>query len=101
MTDADEFWNSRPVLDHILAFARARMVGPWALLGSLILRANASLDPNVVLPPTIGGVASLNTFVAFVGRSGHGKGATEAAARDATIVLLQQAHEDTARLLKA
>ncbi|SKZ99172.1 bifunctional DNA primase/polymerase domain protein [Mycobacteroides abscessus subsp. abscessus] len=84
MTDADEFWNSRPVLDHILAFARARMVGPWALLGSLILRANASLDPNVVLPPTIGGVASLNTFVAFVGRSGHGKGATEAAARDAT-----------------
>ncbi|OBC10356.1 hypothetical protein A5788_06570 [Gordonia sp. 852002-50816_SCH5313054-c] len=84
LTDADEFWNSRPVLAHILAFARARMVGPWALLGSLILRANASLDPTVVLPPTIGGVASLNVFVAFVGRSGHGKGATEAAARDAT-----------------
>ncbi|SCC02687.1 MULTISPECIES: hypothetical protein [unclassified Gordonia (in: high G+C Gram-positive bacteria)] len=83
-TDAETFWESRPVLTHILAFARARMVGPWALLGSLILRANGSLDPTVVLPPTIGGVASLNTFVAFVGRSGHGKGATEAAARDAT-----------------
>lgn len=54
------------------------------MLASLTARAIASLDPNVVLPPTIGGFASLNLAVVYVGPSGFGKGATEAAARDAT-----------------
>lgn len=81
MTD---IWHSRPVLTHTLNFARARRVGPTAMLGSLLVRAIASTDPNLVLPPVVGDFASLNVCFAFVGPSGHGKGATEAAARAAT-----------------
>jgi len=41
------------------------------------------IKPQVVLPPVIGSYASLNLFVALVGPSGMGKGASEAAAADA------------------
>ena len=80
----NDCWDARPVLRHASDFARARRVSRTALLGSLTARAIASLDPNVVLPPTIGGHASLNLAVVYVGPSGFGKGATDAAARDAT-----------------
>ncbi|MCH5645359.1 hypothetical protein [Gordonia sp. ABSL49_1] len=83
MTAAD-FWTARPVLEHVRDFARARRVPPLAMLASLTVRAIGSLDPNIVGPPVIGGYSSLNCAVAYVGPSGFGKGATEAAARDAT-----------------
>lgn len=83
-TEAHPLWDARPVLTHIQQFARSRRVAPLAMLGAVLLRAVASVDPKVVLPPTIGGVASLNLFVAFVGTSGLGKGATESAGREAT-----------------
>ncbi|WP_208651353.1 hypothetical protein [Gordonia alkanivorans] len=79
-----EFWEARPVLVHVRDFARARRVPPLAMLSSLIARAVGSLDPNVVGPAVIGGHSSLNLAVALVGPSGFGKGATEAAAREAT-----------------
>ncbi|WP_138845261.1 hypothetical protein [Rhodococcus pyridinivorans] len=80
---AEAFWTSRPILEHLLTFARARRAGPWAVLGSTCARAVATLEPNVMLPPTVGAPASLNLFVALVGRSGGGKGAAEGASRDA------------------
>lgn len=80
---AETFWAERPVLQHVQAFARARMVSPWALLGVSLVRALAVVPPWVRLPPIVGSHASLNTFVALVGPSGGGKGAAESAAADA------------------
>jgi hypothetical protein len=80
---AGDFWNARDVLQHIHRFARARRVGPWALFGILLVRTAANIPANVVLPPLVGGHASLNPFVALVGASGGGKGSAENAASDA------------------
>jgi hypothetical protein len=80
---AGDFWNARDVLQHIHRFARARRVGPWALLGILLVRTAANIPANVVLPPLVGGPASLNPFVALVSASGGGKGSAENAASDA------------------
>ncbi len=76
------FWNSRDILTHIQQFAYARMISPWTLLGVSLLRILATIPPHVVLPPLIGGYGSLNLFIALVGPSGVGKGASESAAHD-------------------
>ncbi|MDL9944280.1 hypothetical protein QSJ19_01510 [Gordonia sp. ABSL11-1] len=65
-------------------FARARLVGQWSTLGVLMARAVAYTPPEVVLPPTVGDVASLNMIVALTGSSAAGKGTSEAAARACT-----------------
>ncbi|OYO16620.1 hypothetical protein CGZ93_17830 [Enemella dayhoffiae] len=88
-TDQDPFWDSRPVLQHIRAFAHARLTSPWSMLGVTLIRTLACIPPHVVLPPLIGGPGSLNLFLAIVGPSGVGKGATEAAATDG----VRQPHE--------
>jgi hypothetical protein len=79
----EDFWAARPVLAHILNFARARRVGPWALLGCVLVRAVGSVTPDLTLPPLVGSAASLNTFVGIVSMSGGGKGAAESAALEA------------------
>ena len=81
--DAERFWNARPVHHHIRESARARMVSPWAHLGVIHARITAATPHTVTLPPIIGGRGSLNIAVGLVGRPGAGKGAAEAAARDA------------------
>ncbi|MCM6772757.1 hypothetical protein NDR87_06155 [Nocardia sp. CDC159] len=80
-----DFWQARPVLTHIRDFSRSRMCGPWSTLGVVLARAVASVPPTVQLPATVGGSASLNLFVALVGPSGAGKGASESAAREAVV----------------
>lgn len=80
-----DWWESRPVLAHIRRFALARMCSPAAVLGVVIERTLATVPHPVVLPPTIGGVGSLNMFCALVGPSGSGKGAAESAAADAVL----------------
>lgn len=79
MGEIDSFWSARPILDHILRLARARRVGPWAVLGTAMARAVATIPPYVALPGTVGGRMSLNLFVALVGPSGGGKGGADAA----------------------
>lgn len=79
----DAFWSARPVLAHVRAFALARRASPWATLGVVLIRVVAATPPRVVLPPLIGGVASLNLFAGLVGRSGDGKGAAMAAGTEA------------------
>jgi hypothetical protein len=76
----EEFWSARPVLQHVLALARARGVGPWAVLGTVMARGICTVPPTVALPGIVGGRMSLNLFVAAVGPSGGGKGAADAAA---------------------
>jgi len=81
-TAADELWDRRPVLRAIRRAARERMVGPWAVLGVALAQVACRVGPHVVLPPIIGGRASLNLFVGLVGRSGAGKDAAMAVASD-------------------
>jgi hypothetical protein len=70
-----DFWQSRQVLADLYQFAKSRRCGPWAMLGNVMLRAASVIPPDVVLPPVVGGQASLNLYVAFAGNSGDGKGA--------------------------
>jgi hypothetical protein len=78
----ETFWKSRPVLEHIHTFARARIAAPWALLGCVLARVLVTVSPQVQLPPLTGGRASLNLFVALCGPSGSGKDVAAAAAKD-------------------
>jgi hypothetical protein len=78
-----EFWTSRPELEHVRDYARAKRVSPWATLGVVLARVVTAVPHGVVLPGVIGSEASLNLFVALVGPSGGGKGASERAAADA------------------
>lgn len=79
--DLAEFWTARPWLSKLHEFARARRVGPWAVLGSALARVVTATPPNVVLPATIGSVASLNLFIGLVGSPGVGKDAAQSVAR--------------------
>ena len=72
----DDFWSSSARLRDLRQFARARRVGPWAMLGNTLARVVAAIPSNVVLPPEVGDYASLNLFVALVGRSGESKSAS-------------------------
>lgn len=80
--DADLF-DSRPVLQHIRDFARARRTGPWAVLSVVLVRAACAVEPSIMLPPLIGGRQSLNLFTTLVGASGTGKGAADGCAEAA------------------
>lgn len=82
----DVFWKTRPVLEHLHAYARARRVGPWAVLGATLARVVAATPARVQIPPTIGGYASLNIFVGLVGNSGDGKDIAQKVAREALTI---------------
>jgi hypothetical protein len=73
------FWAQRDELQHVYKFARSRRAAPLATLACVLRRAVGCIEPNVVLEPTIGGVASVNLYTASAGRSGQGKGAADAA----------------------
>lgn len=91
MTDLD-FWTARPVLHHIRDAARAAAVGPWAVLGTVLVDAVTAVGPELVLPPIVGGPASLNPFTALVGPPGAGKGGATACARRAVAILGPDGH---------
>lgn len=79
----EDFWDSRKELATLRQFAQARMVAPWALFGSALMRVLAVVPPRVVLPAIVGSHGSVNSFVALVGPSGAGKSVSLSAARDA------------------
>lgn len=87
-----DFWDARHYLEHIRTYARARRVSPWAVLGVVLARVATATPHFVVLPPIVGGVASLNLFVGLVGRSGAGKGAAESVAAECFNVGLIETH---------
>jgi hypothetical protein len=79
----DGFWTQTDELAHIRAFARSRAVSPYAALGAVLRRTTGCIEPHVVLPPIIGGQASLNLFTVPVGPSGAGKDSANSAGYDA------------------
>jgi hypothetical protein len=80
---SEEFWDSRESLHHILNFARARRVGPWALLGCVLVRVVAATTSKIVLPALAGGQVSLNLYTGIVAFTGGGKGTAESASYEA------------------
>src|SRR5690348_14417203 len=77
----EEFWTRSDQLGRIRDVARGRLVAPWAVLGGVLALVCSRVGPHVVLPPIVGGPASLNTFWGLVGPSGAGKDASLAVAR--------------------
>ena len=75
------FWESRPVLEHIFLWSRARLASPWAVLGEVMAEAVCHTPPGFQLPPTTGGEGTLNMLIAIVGKSGSGKNAATTARR--------------------
>ncbi|MGO2111929.1 MAG: hypothetical protein ACTH31_09970 [Pseudoclavibacter sp.] len=73
--DVERLWRARPELAHLEQAARARLASPWAVLGATLVNVLSAVPPHIMLPPLVGGAASLNLFVAIVGGSGLGKGA--------------------------
>lgn len=82
-SNVDDFFDARFSLDRLRTFARSRRAAPWAATGAALVRCICAVEPFVMLPPTIGGHASLNLFLGLVGPSGSGKGAAEATGADA------------------
>lgn len=79
-----EFWRARPVLSHIHAAAHRAALSPDAVLGAVLARLSARLDPAVTVETGIRSGVPLHLFVALVGPSGSGK---TAAARFAEALL--------------
>ena len=77
----DDFWDALEPLARIKAWAHARGSAPAAVLTHSLLRAITVTPPNVVLPPIVGDVASLNLFASFVANSGGGKNVSRKVAR--------------------
>lgn len=75
-------WDRSPQLKHVHDVAVGRKAAPVGTLLVVLTRLVATTAPNIVLPPLIGGNASLNMFTMLVGDSGGGKGACERAAKD-------------------
>lgn len=71
--EEDAFWESRAILAHVYNYATAKYATPWAVLGVVLARAVAAVEPNIQLPAAIGTEASLNLYIALVGTSGGGK----------------------------
>jgi hypothetical protein len=80
--DEEWFWDSRPWLRDLRQFARSRRVGPWGLLGCVLVRILSAVPPEVVLPALVGSFASVNTFVAICGDPATSKSALMKAAED-------------------
>lgn len=76
------FWDTRPELATIRNTARARITGPWAVLGCVLANIVLHIPYGRTLPGIVGGPAALNLMVAIVGGSGSGKGAAEAVAKE-------------------
>jgi hypothetical protein len=70
-----EFWEARPVFDHIRRAAHARCCSADALLHAVLARISALTTHKLTLPPLVGPPGSLNYCTAITGESGTGKSA--------------------------
>jgi hypothetical protein len=77
-----DFWNARPVLQHIHRAALSRSANPDAVLASVLARVAAYGSHNLTLPPTIGGRVEPNFFVAVCGPPQSGKSIVSRVADD-------------------
>lgn len=81
-----DVFTMRDDLAHLHQLARAKRVGPDALLALTLAKVLASTEPTITTDIGVGGRGSLNYLVALCGPSGGGKGITEATAAEHIIV---------------
>lgn len=92
-TVEERLFGATPLLSTIRQAAHARLVTPWAVLGAVMARVVAELPPYVVLPPLVGGDASLNLAVAIVADSGGGKSGAVSCAADVVNIVPRRAQD--------
>lgn len=80
--DETDLFDERKSLSKIRDYARERMVAPFAVLASVILRANTAAPAHVMISPMIGTPKPLNMAVITVGPSGLGKTASDDVAEE-------------------
>lgn len=70
----EEFWNAHPTLVDIRTAARARFLGPDAVLGALLARMAGYVNPQAVSVDTgVSDASTLNLLTAAVGPPGASK----------------------------
>src|SRR5512139_787943 len=77
-----DFWTARPQHALIFSAALSRMASPWAAFAFCVARTLAIVPPTIILPAIVGGRGSLNWFAVIAAKSGGGKGAASAVARE-------------------
>ncbi len=82
----DRFWNVRPWLGELRAYAWARRLDPDLLFGAVIARCAASLPPGTAFDNGIhSDRSSTNLLVAGIGGPGRGKSGALAAAGEIVV----------------
>lgn len=81
-----DLFDASEILSGLAAFADARKVGRYALLGGVLVRVITALPYTVVLPATIAAEVSLNLLLAQCGVPGSGKGGSDKAAAEAAVM---------------
>jgi Bifunctional DNA primase/polymerase, N-terminal len=69
----DEFWNARPVLQHIRQAAYSRGRSPAAVLNNVLARAGAMLPHTLKLPAIVGSEVCLSFYAVNLSRPGTGR----------------------------
>lgn len=78
----DEFWTSRPWLDHIRTAAQAAMASPDAVLAAVMMRYATAIPTTFKIPAVIGTAATFDMLAVIVGPSGQGKSVAMGVARE-------------------
>ncbi|MGO4957913.1 hypothetical protein ACTQ49_11720 [Luteococcus sp. Sow4_B9] len=80
--DLENLFSATPTLEAIHQAAHSRLMPAPMMLACVLARVLAEVPASTMLPPVVGGRASLNLGVALVGRSGDGKSATIEVSRE-------------------
>ncbi|WP_165800793.1 bifunctional DNA primase/polymerase [Mycobacterium kansasii] len=78
----EEFWSAHPALSHIRAFAHYGVNSADAVLGAVLARLSAHLDPCVRIDTGVKRPLPPNMFVGIVGSAGTGKSSAYHASAD-------------------
>ncbi|MFD8577193.1 hypothetical protein ACFV1H_17910 [Streptomyces virginiae] len=78
----EEFWQARPVFQHMRQAAHSQGCSGDLVLYSTLARLSGMLSHHIRAVTGIGGRASLNVFAAMVGTSGAGKSISAGCVRD-------------------
>lgn len=69
----EEFWETRPVFDHLRQAAWSRMASPEGVLVAALCLTLYYVEPNVVLSAPVGSEAPINLLATLCGNPSDGK----------------------------
>lgn len=78
----EDFWEAHPVLSQIRRYAHHGVNSADAVLGSVLARLSANLDPSVRVNTGVKRPLPLNMFAGLVGSAGTGKSSAYQASAD-------------------